>query len=42
MPFSTETFAFLSNLRENNNRGWFNANKKRFKDKVEARPASIC
>lgn len=35
-PFSKETFSFLSGLAKNNNRDWFNDNKQRFKDHVEA------
>ncbi|MEM9955216.1 MAG: DUF2461 domain-containing protein [Chloroflexota bacterium] len=34
--FSQEALTFLHDLRENNNREWFNANKKRFKDELQA------
>ncbi|GAV20777.1 hypothetical protein MMIC_P1751 [Mariprofundus micogutta] len=32
--FSTETFAFLEELTENNNRDWFNDNKQRYEEVV--------
>lgn len=34
--FPKDFFAFLSELKENNNRGWFEANKSRFRDSVQA------
>lgn len=34
--FTQDYLNFLTELSENNNRDWFNANKKRFKDQVEA------
>ena len=33
-PFSRETFAFLRDLRENNDRDWFRANSERYEDVV--------
>lgn len=36
MPFSEANFGFFANLSENNERDWFNANKKAFKNEVEA------
>ncbi|MEM6388719.1 MAG: DUF2461 domain-containing protein [Pseudomonadota bacterium] len=34
--FQEDAFAFFRELSQNNDRDWFNANKKRFKDGVEA------
>ncbi|MEM1377828.1 MAG: DUF2461 domain-containing protein [Pseudomonadota bacterium] len=34
--FSEASLGFLSELQQNNNRDWFNANKKRFKSDLEA------
>ena len=35
--FSTESFAFLRELGENNNRDWFNENKAQFTAHLEQR-----
>lgn len=34
--FPSEALNFLKDLRDNNNREWFNANKQRFKDELQA------
>ncbi|MEM1342672.1 MAG: DUF2461 family protein, partial [Pseudomonadota bacterium] len=34
--FQDDAFAFFRELSQNNDRDWFNANQKRFKDGVEA------
>lgn len=36
MPFSDASFGFFADLAENNDRDWFNAHRKTFKDEVEA------
>jgi uncharacterized protein (DUF2461 family) len=40
--FPKDFFAFLCELKYNNNRGWFEANKQRFRDSVQVPMSAFC